>query len=76
MRNKTLAELEAQYKRLLVKAFPKLRFVGIRWNWYKVYKDKDPFSDPTFHRIHTAFVSTAIKRGHPFYTNLKNHSKS
>lgn len=66
MRAKTLDSLESQYKRLLKRAFPLLRFKGITWNWSKVY-DHDPFSDPKFLRIYKAFVSTAEKRNHPFY---------
>lgn len=69
MRKKSLEELEAQYKRILVKAFPKLRFTGIGWNWYKVY-DIDPYTDSVFQRISRAFVSTAKKRNHPFFKNF------
>lgn len=66
MREKTDYELEQQYKRLLQQAFPKLRFYGIRWNWYQVYSE-DPFKNKTFQRIQNAFISTAKKRKHPFY---------
>lgn len=66
MRTKTHQQLEDQYKRLLQQAFPKLRFRGIVWNWYKVY-DEDPFSKPAFLRLYNAFRNTAKKRGHPFY---------
>lgn len=67
MRRKSLEALEMQYKELLKRAFPKLVFKGITWNWYDVY-DHDPHKDPTFLRIQTAFISTAKKRNHPFYT--------
>ena len=66
MRAKTNGQLEQQYKRLLKRAFPRLRFCGVTWNWYEVYDD-DPFSNPRFLRINRAFISTAEKRKHPFY---------
>lgn len=66
MRFKTNRQLEEQYKTLLRKAFPKLIFRGITWNWCQVYDD-DPFQNPKFLRINRAFISTAEKRGHPFY---------
>lgn len=68
MRPKTHEQLEHQYKRLLQMAFPKLRFSGITWNWYKVY-DEDPYQNQTFLRIHSAFISTVKKRQHPFYNH-------
>lgn len=66
MRTKTYAQLDEQYKRLLKRAFPKLRFKGITWNWDKVYEGS-PFQNTTFLRINKAFISTAKKRQHPFY---------
>lgn len=63
---KTPEQMELQYKRLLVQAFPKLRFRGLVWNWYKVYKD-EPFQNPKFLRIYNAWRSTAEKRQHPFF---------
>ena len=68
MRAKTNRELEQQYTRLLRQAFPRLRFDGITWNWYKVY-EHDPFTDKKFLRIYKAFISTAEKRQHPFYNH-------
>jgi hypothetical protein len=68
MRAKTLESLESQYKRLLKRAFPLLRFKGITWNWYEVY-EHDPHTDPKFLRIQRAFISTAEKRNHPFYNH-------
>ena len=67
MKNKTFKELETQYKRVLRLAFPKLRFKGILWNWDKVY-DEDPYNNPTFLKIHNAFVSAAKNINHPFYS--------
>lgn len=66
MRAKTFENLQAQYKRLLKQAFPKLKFKGITWNWSNVY-NHDPYTDPKFLRINNAFSSTAKKRSHPFY---------
>jgi hypothetical protein len=59
--------LEAQYKRVLKSAFPKLTFKGITWNWGDVYGNEDCFANPVFMRIHTAFKNAAKRRGHPFY---------
>lgn len=67
MRPKTFKQLECQYKRVLKKAFPKLKFHGIKWNWSDVYQC-DPRENPKFIRIYNAFRNTAKKRGHPFYT--------
>lgn len=68
MRPKTHEQLEQQYKRLLQRAFPKLRFMGITWNWHEVYNE-GPYQNQTFLRIQRAFVSTAKKRQHPFYNH-------
>ena len=67
MRDKSFQELESQYKRLLQQAFPKLKFRGVTWNWYKVYNE-EPSSKPNYLRINRAFISTAKKRKHPFYS--------
>ena len=67
MRAKTNRQLEEQYKKLLQRAFPLLRFKGITWNWYEVYNE-DPFGNARFLRINRAFISTAEKRHHPFYS--------
>lgn len=68
MRTKTHRQLEEQYKKLLRRAFPLLRFKGITWNWYQVYEG-DPWQNPKFLRINRAFISTAEKRKHPFYNH-------
>ncbi len=66
MRQKSLEALEMQYKQILKRAFPKLKFKGVTWNWYEVY-NHDPHTNPAFLRIQKAFISTAKKRNHPFY---------
>lgn len=66
MRQKSLEALEMQYKQILKRAFPKLKFKGVTWNWYEVY-NHNPHTDPSFLRIQKAFISTAKKRNHPFY---------
>ena len=63
---KTCKELEQQYKRVLKKAFPLLKFKGMIWNWSEVYKD-DPYTNSRFLLIQKAFISTAKQIGHPFY---------
>ena len=68
MRTKSPYELERQYMGLLKQAFPKLRFTGMCWNWYKVY-DFSPWDNPSFMRIYEAYRSTAKKREHPFFTH-------
>ena len=66
MKTKTIPMLEAQYKRVLKLAFPKLTFKGITWNWDKVYNE-DPYNNQTFLKIHKAFVNSAKNIHHPFY---------
>lgn len=63
MRTKSPYELDRQYMRLLKQAFPKLRFSGMCWNWYKVY-DFEPDESPAFLRLYNAYRSTVKKRGH------------
>ena len=75
MRAKTFEELETQYKRVLRIAFPKLRFAKWTWNWSAAYGG-DPYDNKTFIRIHTAFISTAEKRGHPFFSNKNKNNKA
>jgi hypothetical protein len=70
MRAKTNRQLEEQYKKLLQRAFPLLRFKGITWNWYQVY-ESDPWQNTRFLLINRAFTSTAEKRHHPFYYHGK-----
>lgn len=70
MRAKTNGQLEEQYKKLLQRAFPRLRFKGITWNWYQVY-ESDPWQNTRFLLINRAFTSTAEKRHHPFYYHGK-----
>ena len=63
---KTISQMEMQYKRLIKKAFPKLKFNGMKWNWDVVYKH-DPYTDVRFLRIYNAFVNVAKANNHPFY---------
>lgn len=63
MRKKTPQQLDEQYKRVLQLAFPKLRFKGMIWNWYKVY-DVEPCHSPVFLRIMNAYNNTCKKRGY------------
>lgn len=66
---KTHTELEQQYKRVLRKAFPLLKFNNLEWNWYDVYND-NPYENKRFLRIQNAFFNAAVAIGHPFYQHL------
>ena len=66
-RKKTIEQLEQQYKRVLKKAFPKLKFKGVRWNWHEVYEG-NPYENKRFVSIQNAFINDAKRLRHPFYT--------
>ena len=57
MKNKNNDQIWEQYIRLLKIAFPKLKFNGSTWNWYKVY-NADPYKDSRFMLIYNAYRNT------------------
>lgn len=57
MKNKNNDQIWEQYVRLLKNAFPKLKFSGNTWNWYKVY-NIDPHNNSRFMLIFNAYRNT------------------
>lgn len=59
---KTQEMIWEQYKRILLKAFPKLKFHRDNtWNWHKVYGG-NPYENKKFLRIYNAYKHVSEKK--------------